>query len=61
MSDLIDRQEAIDAVIDACKKIPTIAIMAKYALIDLKPAQSERNRGFWWAIEIEPQKSEDKE
>jgi hypothetical protein len=51
MSDLIDRQEAIDAVIDACKKIPTIAIMAKYALIDLKPAQPERNRGFWWAIE----------
>ena len=47
MSDLISRRDAIKVVMDKCKKIPSIAIPAKYALLELPPAQPERKTGQW--------------
>lgn len=45
--DPIDRQTAIDAVIDEFKKTPTNAIRAKIRIEALPPAQLVRNRGKW--------------
>ena len=41
MMDLIDRQAAIDAVMDEFKRIPTSAIRAKIRIEALPPAQPE--------------------
>lgn len=47
MSDLIDRQAAIDALMDEFKRIPTSAIRAKTRIEALPSAEPERKTGKW--------------
>ncbi len=47
MSDLIDRQAAIEIVRVRCARIPTMAIRAMQELKDLPTEEPERKRGRW--------------
>lgn len=47
MSDLIDRQAAIEIVRVRCARIPTMAIRAMQELKDLPAEEPERKRGKW--------------
>lgn len=42
MSDLIDRQAAIDALVERFKRLPTNALNAKHVIEDLPSAQTEQ-------------------
>lgn len=45
--DLIDRQQAIDALMERFKRVPTNAIIAKDVIENLPSTQSERKTGRW--------------
>ena len=47
MSDLIDRQAAIEIVRVRCARIPTMAIRAMQEIKDLPAEEPERKRGRW--------------
>lgn len=47
MRELIEKHDAIDALIEEFKRTPTVAIRAKHTVEKLPSAQPERKTGKW--------------